>query len=444
VIDDNEAFRWSFKRGHAAGAARLLNHTALENDTGQFSAFGFPRALSRFVDSGVYMFHRNLYKLDKRPDMIRVTSSTGGVATGKVSNWLEDVVPLTASPGYKWDFVAREWVPATITLETAERLVRNYPTDAATRDIVDNVDIFLIPSNNPDGANYSFYNFASQRRNMTNHCPDANADPGRRNAWGVDLNRNYRFASGFDGYDGASTSCISDTFQGPSELSEPESQNIIDLVERNRNIKFMMSVHSNGGQLFWQPGAYIAEGRITTPRPPLGHEAYYGQSASRILSQVRASRQTVVTPENVGGSSDVLYSSAGDVREDLYFNYGIFAFGWEVGGSVYNPDTGNFQEGSFQPPWVGIPDLVSGHSETMEYANGVMEMYRIASDGGKDKQYATTELVPGNGVYAAATDVRFETSEPVTIYYTTDGNRRRCSRRATRRPSSASPARRST
>ena len=59
---------------------------------------------------------------------------------------------------------------------------------------------------------------------MTNHCPDANADPGRRNAWGVDLNRNYRVGSGFDGYDGASTSCISDTFQGPAELSEPESQ----------------------------------------------------------------------------------------------------------------------------------------------------------------------------------------------------------------------------
>ena len=115
----------------------------------------------------------------------------------------------------------------------------------------------------------------------------------------------------------------------------------------------MMSVHSNGGQLFWQPGAYIANGRITTPRPPMGHEAFYWQSADRILSQVRAHRQTVVTPENVGGSSDVLYSSAGNVREDMYFNYGIYAFGWEVGGSVYNPATGNFQGGSFQPPWVG-------------------------------------------------------------------------------------------
>ena len=134
---------------------------------------------------------------------------------------------------------------------------------------------------------------------------------------------------------------------------------------------------------------------------------------------MRAHRQTVVTPENVGGSSDVLYSSAGNVREDMYFNYGIFAFGWEVGGSVYNPLTGNFQGGSFQPPWVA-GGLISGHDETMEYANGIMEMFRIASDFGKDKAAATSTLVP-SGQSDSPKGVRFEVSEPATVYYTTDG-----------------------
>ncbi|MBF9129794.1 chitobiase/beta-hexosaminidase C-terminal domain-containing protein [Plantactinospora sp. S1510] len=587
----------------------------LENDSGRGTSFGFARTMSRFVDSGQYMFHRNLFKLDARPKQIRVTSSTGGVAIGDVSDWLEDAPPpLTENRGYRSDFVdgyrtpqqlygrareiarqypdiaeivylpnktngyqrkaqatiggtgesavvvssaawgheggnditvefvdrpgaslplgvdvvgkqvrvllgkdasgglastaaevatalrtqsqglidrshpyrtstgtgivpptpgpvaltdfldqkrvgapegevprgpatipvlrigkhrdgkkpgvliqaqdhAREWVPATTSLETAERLVHNYRSDRETKSIVDNTDVFLILSNNPDGANYSFYNFASQRRNMTNHCPDENADPARRNSWGVDLNRNYRVGSGHDGYSGASTSCVSDTYQGPEELSEPESKNIIWLVEKYSNIKFMMSVHSNGGQLFWQPGAYIADGRITTPRPPLGDEAFYWQSAARILSQVKAHRQTVVTPENVGGSSDVLYSSAGNVREDLYHTYGIYAFGWEVGGSVYNPATGNWQGGSFQPPWAGDPNLVSGHAETMEYANGIMEMFRIAAEWGKDKKDPTSRLVPGAGKYSRPVDVRFETSEPATVYYTTDGSR---------------------
>ena len=231
---------------------------------------------------------------------------------------------------------AREWVPITITLETAERLVRNYATDPETKKIVDNTDLFLIPSNNPDGANYSLLQLRLAAAQHDQPLPGRQRRSGAPQRVGRRPEPQLRVARGFDGYDGASTSCTSDTFQGPAELSEPESQNIIDLVQRNRNIKFMMSVHSNGGQLFWQPGAYIANGRITTPRPPLGHEAFYWQSASRILSQVAAQRQTVVTPENVGGSSDVLYSSAGNVREELYFNYGVYAFGWEVGGSVYN------------------------------------------------------------------------------------------------------------
>ena len=256
---------------------------------------------------------------------------------------------------------AREWVPATITAETAERLIANYPNDPATKDIIENVDIFLIPSNNPDGANYSFYNFAVAAQEHDQPLPgrpgairDCRNDVGRRPQPQLPRRRRASTATS-----GASTNCTDDTFQGPAKLSEPESKNTIWAAETYRNIKFFMSVHSNGGQLFWQPGAYIADGRITTPRPPMGHEAFYWQSADRILSQVRAHRQTVVTPENVGGSSDVLYSSAGNVREDLYFNYGIYAFGWEVGGSVYNPATGNFQGGSFQPAWVGNPQPAS-------------------------------------------------------------------------------------
>ena len=43
----------------------------------------------------------------------------------------------------------------------------------------------------------------------------------------MDNNRNYDIGySLFDGYFGASASCTSDTYAGPSELSEPESKNV--------------------------------------------------------------------------------------------------------------------------------------------------------------------------------------------------------------------------
>ncbi|MEO3778353.1 hypothetical protein ABGB16_16180 [Micromonospora sp. B11E3] len=99
----------------------------LENDSGPGTSFGFARTMSRFVDSGQYMFHRNLFKLDARPSQVRVTSATGGVATGYVSNWLEDApLPLTADPAYKWNFVDGYKHPQQL-YRRAEEIARQYP-----------------------------------------------------------------------------------------------------------------------------------------------------------------------------------------------------------------------------------------------------------------------------------------------------------------------------
>ncbi|MBB2482350.1 hypothetical protein H5P36_19445 [Bacillus sp. APMAM] len=82
---------------------------------------------------------------------------------------------------------AREWVTPLVTIETAERLLRNYAHDGETKKLVDNLDIFLVPSTNPDGANYSFYDYNMQQKNMTNYCGPTESVPGYRTSWGVDL-----------------------------------------------------------------------------------------------------------------------------------------------------------------------------------------------------------------------------------------------------------------
>ena len=58
---------------------------------------------------------------------------------------------------------AREWATPLTCLETAEQLLRNYGIDKTTRKLVDELDIFILPSSNPDGAHYSMHNFNSQR-----------------------------------------------------------------------------------------------------------------------------------------------------------------------------------------------------------------------------------------------------------------------------------------
>ncbi len=55
---------------------------------------------------------------------------------------------------------AREWGTPLVCLETAERLIRNYGSDPETTKLIDNLDIFLIPTINADGAAYSMYDYA--------------------------------------------------------------------------------------------------------------------------------------------------------------------------------------------------------------------------------------------------------------------------------------------
>jgi hypothetical protein len=144
---------------------------------------------------------------------------------------------------------AREWVTPITCVETAQRLLVNYATDATTKAYVDNLDIFILPSVNPDGGHASFYDNSGQRKNMVDYCPitATSGAIGGRNNWGVDLNRNNSVGSIFDGYFGADSSCSGETFSGPSELSEPEIRNEHWGVDTFSNIKFAINIHTHGG-----------------------------------------------------------------------------------------------------------------------------------------------------------------------------------------------------
>jgi len=310
---------------------------------------------------------------------------------------------------------AREWVTPLVAVETAERLLRNYAHHGETKQLVDNLDIFIIPSVNPDGGHYSFYDFNMQRRNMTNYCGPEASDPGYRTQWGVDVNRNYGVGSLFDGYSGGSSSCLSDTFAGPAELSEPESRNVIWLAENYPNIKFALNIHSHGGYFMWAPGAYRSAGRVTLPRPDLRDEAYFWQMAEQILSEIRDHRGVSVLPGRTGATADVLYSAAGNSADHLWYDLGIYAINFEVGAQLWEDD--RWVSVGFQPPFE------EGHEEAMEYANGLIALLKVARDCGKDHKRPKSELVPGKGTFDGPEEVRFVSDEPATIYYTTDGSR---------------------
>jgi len=269
---------------------------------------------------------------------------------------------------------AREWATPLVTLEFAERLLVNSRTDPATRELLEQVDIFVIPTVNPDGANYSFADYDFQRKNMVNHCTGTQRDPAFRNAWGVDVNRNYAVGSLFDGYFGASTNCLSGTYAGTAEQSEAESRNVVALAQAHPNIKFALNVHSYGGYFMWPPGAYKVPGRITLPRPSIEEAAYFLTSARRIVGAIASERGTVTWPSQTGPVADVLYSAAGNSADQLYYENGILAWDFEVGNDIWNPATGEWEAVGFQPPFP------EAHAEAMEYATGLVELIRVARD----------------------------------------------------------------
>ena len=296
---------------------------------------------------------------------------------------------------------AREWVPPLVAIETAERLLRNYGHDGRTKQLLNNLEIWIAPSVNPDGGHYSFHDFNFQRKNMTNHCPlTGPADALARNSWGVDNNRNYTEYSLFDGYFGASTSCTGETYAGPSELSEPEDKNV-DWLASRPNLKFSMNLHSSGNYFMWSPGAYRVPGRISAPRPTLAEESFFWGASTRILTAIKRHRNMAVTPARTGPISDVLYSAAGNSGDMLWYKYHLYAWNFEVGTE-------------FQPEWD------EAHAETMEFANGLVELIRVAHDFATDHQRPSSELVVGPSATPGMVSVKFDASEAAAVFYTLD------------------------
>ncbi|WP_051325115.1 M14 family metallopeptidase [Candidatus Solirubrobacter pratensis] len=329
---------------------------------------------------------------------------------------------------------AREWATPLVCLETAERLLRNYATDPETKSLVDNLDIFIIPTINADGAAYSMYDFNNQRRNMVNYCasnPQGNNDPLARNTWGVDLNRNFSAGSYFDGFVGGGNSCTGDTYSGPFEFSEPETRNEKWVQDTFPNIKFAMNVHSSGGLFMWPPGAYKPGAREPLPYPAYGTLKYFDQTAAGVLDRIQNFRGTSILPSQTGPVIDVLYSAAGNSADEAYYNHGIIGYDFEVGADHYYFDqaTQTYKTAGpgFQPPFAvpaagqnqNLPN--EGHDEGMEFANGNYALLASALDYQNDTQGPQVGLT-GSDISPTPFDVRFTENEAAQIYYTTDGS----------------------
>jgi murein tripeptide amidase MpaA len=108
------------------------------------------------------------------------------------------------------------------------------------------VSLYLIPCVNPDGRNHVIESDANWRKNR-NPKHGAGSSP----CCGVDLNRNFPFLWDHRGKfaptaDVATSDnpCDKFVYRGDQEASEPETQNVIHLLDAEPGIRWMIDVHS--------------------------------------------------------------------------------------------------------------------------------------------------------------------------------------------------------
>jgi carboxypeptidase T len=182
----------------------------------------------------------------------------------------------------------REWGGPDILIYFAVRLLRAYRdrqgfrlgkhvvSPARVRRLVETMDIVLLPQVNPDGRRFSMDRHPFWRKNRR---PAPRGKDHR--SIGVDLNRNFPFLWRFDHHFAPGTVESShkpgdyETYVGPRAASEPETRNVIWLLDRFPNIRYYVDLHSYGETILHSWGSDDNQHR--EPRMCFRNKAYDGK-----------------------------------------------------------------------------------------------------------------------------------------------------------------------
>ncbi|MFN6038879.1 MAG: M14 family zinc carboxypeptidase, partial [Bacteroidota bacterium] len=115
-------------------------------------------------------------------------------------------------------------------------ILENYNNDSAIQYLLNNTEMYFVPVVNPDGYEYNY---------LTNPNGGGMWRKNRRTngdgTFGVDLNRNYGYNWGLNNF-GSSPTTSSDTYRGPSAISEPETHLMVNFINAHQ---FRMAVNNH-------------------------------------------------------------------------------------------------------------------------------------------------------------------------------------------------------
>lgn len=159
---------------------------------------------------------------------------------------------------------AREWGGPDILISFAEQLIQSYRERrdvsiggarfpaSAIQEVVNEKDVFVFPQVNPDGRFLSMTRKPMWRKNLRP------APPGMGGCVGVDLNRNYdllwefkRFFDPAAAVKNSNDPCDVESYVGPGAFSEPETRNVLWMLDHFSDIRFFVDLHSYGEKILY-------------------------------------------------------------------------------------------------------------------------------------------------------------------------------------------------
>jgi murein tripeptide amidase MpaA len=221
---------------------------------------------------------------------------------------------------------AREWIGGMVVAYAMKNLLEGYASKVQrVVDLLDKIDIIIVPVLNPDGYSFTWTKDRLWRKNRRDNGGGI---------YGVDMNRNWQIGYGV----GASSSPSSLTYKGPNPLSEPENQaydKFIRNYQQGSRIKGAIDFHSYS-QLVLRPWDYQSAASKD--------EATLKAVGGAMQSAIRNTHK--VEYQNIRGVE--LYPAGGALNDQFYGQYGI-----PMGYTIELRDTGRY--GFLLPPDQILP-----------------------------------------------------------------------------------------
>ncbi|HEY8373919.1 MAG TPA: M14 family metallopeptidase [Pseudonocardiaceae bacterium] len=209
---------------------------------------------------------------------------------------------------------AREHLTVEMCLRIVNRFTDGYASDATVRQYVDSREIYVIPTLNPDGAEYDVAT-GSYRGWRKNRQPNSGSS-----AVGTDINRNWGYQWGCCG--GSSGSPSSETYRGSAAFSAPETARVRDFVNSRvvggvQQIKAHIDFHTYSELVLWPYGYTYSD---TAPGLNATEAQVFRTWGTRMANT------NGYTPQQ---SSD-LYITDGSINDWMWGTHKIWSFTFEM------------------------------------------------------------------------------------------------------------------